>query len=70
MRYFYTYVRQSFSKQLQTHLISPSQSNVHQTIEVCQVLLCQRYVLTADCHGAHQFVGKQTTTFKFIVNRQ
>ena len=51
-------------------LISSRESNVHQPIEVCQVLLSEGHTLTANCHGAHQFVGKKTTTLKFIVNRQ
>ena len=51
-----------------TYLISSCQSNVHQTVEVRQVLLCEWQVLPANCHSTHQFVGKKTTTFKFIIN--
>lgn len=51
-----------------TYLISSCESNVHQTVEVRQVLLCEWQVLPANCHSTHQFVGKQATTFKFIIN--
>ena len=43
---------------------------MHQPIEVRQVLLSERYTLTANCHSTHQFVGKKTATLKFIVNGQ
>ena len=53
-----------------TDLISACQSNMHQPVEVCQVLLGEWHIMTANCHHTHQFVCKQTATLEFITNRQ
>ena len=51
-----------------TDLISACQSDMHQTVEVGQVLLRERHILPANCHCTHQLVREQTATLKFIVH--